>query len=161
MQIRLVDFTEDTPTEVHHSYDAKDLDLEFDDLKYTTSLELTGTVEKGHDILVFHGRVISDLERTCGRCLVSVKNHLERPFELVYEIKGKEVLETLNDLREVLILDHTISYICREDCRGLCTQCGANRNETTCQCVDTGKTSGISSIREIRTRSQKEKKKNA
>ena len=37
-------------------------------------------------------------------------------------------------LREQLLLRVPAYVVCREECRGLCPQCGANLNETTCAC---------------------------
>jgi uncharacterized protein len=36
---------------------------------------------------------------------------------------------------EQLELDHPMRVLCREDCRGLCPVCGANRNVETCDCA--------------------------
>ncbi|AKQ65205.1 hypothetical protein A176_002117 [Myxococcus hansupus] len=37
-------------------------------------------------------------------------------------------------VREQLLLALPMNAVCREDCKGLCSQCGANRNEATCAC---------------------------
>lgn len=134
MKIHLPSFKEGVPTKVQQEYDPKHLDVEFVDLKYSQPLLLDGVVEKGPDTLTFRGHLTSEAEKICARCLTSVKDPVDEPFELFYEIKGKEDIETLNDLREVLILDHPIRFICREDCRGLCPSCGVNLNETRCHC---------------------------
>ena len=34
--------------------------------------------------------------------------------------------------REYLLLDMPLRPLCRPDCRGLCPECGVNRNETAC-----------------------------
>ena len=39
-----------------------------------------------------------------------------------------EVLETL------FVLDMDSKFLCREDCKGLCAQCGANLNDGPCGC---------------------------
>ena len=120
MQIRLVDYKEGVPVEVHEEYNPQQLDIEFVDLKYTSPLSLDATIEKGLDTLSFRGHVSSHIERVCGRCLVSIKDSIDEPFDLFYEIKGKEYIETLDDIREVLILDHPLAFVCKETCQGLC-----------------------------------------
>ena len=85
----------------------------------------------------------------CARCLKSVKDHVGQPFELFYEIKGREDLETLNDLREILILDHPIRFICREECRGLCLSCGVNLNETRCNCEGIDRSAPFSQLKKL------------
>ncbi|MBP6632887.1 MAG: DUF177 domain-containing protein [Kofleriaceae bacterium] len=37
-------------------------------------------------------------------------------------------------IRELLVLAVPYAPLCREDCQGLCPQCGTDRNTQTCQC---------------------------
>jgi uncharacterized protein len=37
-------------------------------------------------------------------------------------------------IREYLLLDMPRNPLCKEDCAGLCPECGANRNHTQCDC---------------------------
>jgi uncharacterized protein len=38
-------------------------------------------------------------------------------------------------VRDAIVLELPMAPLCREDCRGLCPQCGADRNEGDCSCV--------------------------
>jgi uncharacterized protein len=38
-------------------------------------------------------------------------------------------------VRDAIVLDLPAAPLCREDCQGLCPQCGADRNESECGCV--------------------------
>ena len=38
-------------------------------------------------------------------------------------------------VRDAIVLELPMAPLCREDCRGLCPQCGADRNEGDCACV--------------------------
>ena len=135
MKLRLADFKEGAVVAVRQEYNPKDLDLEFVDLHYCKPLELEGTVEKGSVTLVFRGRLKSEIENICGRCLKGIKGPVDEPFELYYEITDQEIVDTTDDLREALILDHPLSFVCQENCKGLCPNCGANRNEADCRCA--------------------------
>lgn len=139
MKFLLHSLQEGCPKDVHEEFNAKELDLEFVDLTYLEGIMLDGTVEKTSDTLIFRGRLKSRVEHTCGRCLKPVEEPVEHPFDMVYEVRGKEEVETLDDLREILILDHPIRYLCREDCRGLCLQCGADLNPGACGCPPSSK----------------------
>ena len=33
-----------------------------------------------------------------------------------------------------ILTDWPIQVLCREDCKGICPSCGANRNQTSCGC---------------------------
>jgi len=68
----------------------------------------------------------------------------EEEIELVSEdlkasfFSGDEV-DLSGLIREQIILNIPFKPLCREDCRGLCPQCGANLNEGDCGCRrDTG-----------------------
>lgn len=41
-------------------------------------------------------------------------------------------------VREQFVLAVPFSPLCSEDCRGLCPQCGINRNQGTCECESPG-----------------------
>ena len=122
------------PERVHQEYNPKDLDLEFVDLTYLEGVTMNGTVEKSRDTLTFRGNLMSRVEHACARCLKRVEEKLDHPFEMVYDLQGKEELDTLEDIREILILDHPIRFLCREECPGLCPRCGADLNEGPCGC---------------------------
>jgi uncharacterized protein len=38
-------------------------------------------------------------------------------------------------VRDAIVLELPMAPLCREDCKGLCPQCGADRNEAECGCV--------------------------
>lgn len=136
MKLKITDFKEGVPVEVSKDYDTKDLDMEFVDLHYLTPLKMKGVVERGIDTLSFRGRLASRVERTCGRCLKKIDESMNRPFDLIYETKDRLEIETLDDLRDVVMLDHPMNYVCKDSCKGLCPHCGANLNEASCNCSD-------------------------
>ena len=142
MQLVLREFPEDEVLPVSQDYDPKALDLEFVDLKYASGLHLQGEVLKGQETLHFWGSLSAQIEHLCARCLEAVVRPMDLPFDLYYEIQGKESIDTTDDLREVLVLDHPIHFYCRPDCKGLCPQCGVNLNEKTCRCDLSGESSG-------------------
>ena len=101
------------------------------------------------------GRVQAELELECGRCLEPFRLPVDAPFDVRYlpaseasseperEVE-EEDLETsyytndaidLNELlREQFYLALPMKPLCREECRGLCPQCGTNLNTGTCDC---------------------------
>jgi uncharacterized protein len=134
MKIQVRQLRDGQPKQVHEQYDAKTLDMEFVDLKYLEAIAMDGTVEKFRDTVTFRGRLRTRVEHVCGRCLKEVEEKVDQPFDLIYDVKGKEEVETLEDLREILILDHPIRFLCREECLGVCSRCGTNLNESPCSC---------------------------
>jgi len=101
------------------------------------------------------GNVEARLEFSCARCLEPVGQDVDRDFDLIYRPQGvdrraEEVsiseAETeigyyqgegllLEDaLREQVLLATPVRALCRDDCKGLCPQCGRNLNVEQCQC---------------------------
>lgn len=149
MQIRLAEYSEGVAVPVRQTYEPKGLDLEFVDLHYTIPITMEGTVEKGPDTVSFRGALKSKVEQICGRCLKKIEEPVDKPFSLYYEIKDKDVIETIDDLRELLILEHGVVYRCTENCRGLCPQCGVDLNETQCRCPKLPQSGALGSIKEF------------
>jgi len=112
-----------------------------------------GTVSRVGEDCQVRGSLCGNLVSACDRCLAPFER--EASFELEVRVlrsgttgdRGEEVTEgvirlspdeTTIDLvtpfRAVILLDEPMKKLCREDCRGLCPVCGANRNESECDC---------------------------
>lgn len=53
-------------------------------------------------------------------------------------------------LYEHLILAQPTTYLCQEDCKGLCPQCGVNLNETSCGCKPVEKSRPFDVLKELK-----------
>jgi uncharacterized protein len=105
--------------------------------------------------LFFHGSFGGKFEGCCSRCLTNYSFDVEKSFDLVLvpdpahserkveELKREElglsyyssdVIELAPLLREQVLLASPTRPLCREDCRGLCSGCGANLNTEECAC---------------------------
>jgi uncharacterized protein len=81
----------------------------------------------------------------CRRCTAAVDGDLSIPVhERFGQVEGAEdemypITDDTIDLgplvRDAIVLELPMAPLCREDCRGLCPQCGADRNEGECDCV--------------------------
>lgn len=70
--------------------------------------------------------------------------------DLDYAHHNGEVVDLWPLLREQIILAIPIAVLCQEDCRGLCSSCGVDRNRTSCHCQMTAPLSPFSSLRDIK-----------
>jgi uncharacterized protein len=94
-------------------------------------------------------------ELLCARCLEPVLTPLQGDFDLIYRPIAVETeagehaisedeteigyyeksgLLLEDAVREQVLLNLPGRVLCREECKGLCPQCGANRNATDCGC---------------------------
>lgn len=104
--------------------------------------------------LFFDGRVSSQAIGHCARCLEQYSFDVASDFSFVLVPKSPmpdevELNEEDLDLSfyegeevdvsplvlEQIVLTLPTRPLCKEDCRGLCPQCGINRNNETCACV--------------------------
>ena len=61
---------------------------------------------------------------------------LSLPEDLtLFIIDEHHVLDLSEAMRQYALLTIPMKPLCRPDCAGLCPQCGANRNQGTCQCM--------------------------
>lgn len=126
----------------------------------TVLSDITGQVKllrTGEDILVT-GTLQATLQRECGRCLaqfaIPVSVELEDQFYPSIDVLTGAVLPAPADADEsTRIDDHHILNLwevarqefvlaaedqryCKPDCKGLCPQCGKDRNVDPCRCAD-------------------------
>ena len=101
------------------------------------------------------GRYTVEMTAKCDRCLGTARFPLDASFDLYYrpvsDIEKEEEVEIeegeaelgfyagggmeLEDiLREQVLLALPMQRVCSEDCKGICPQCGKNRNEAGCDC---------------------------
>jgi len=95
------------------------------------------------------GTFTARIEMQCRRCLELLELDVEDDLAVFFDPEATAVDEDVTlyaiepdagelDLRPVLrervILAVPDYPLCREDCRGLCPNCGANLNETDCDC---------------------------
>jgi uncharacterized protein len=101
------------------------------------------------------GQLSAPVQAPCSRCARDVQIAVDRRFEAVFvtadtgeadravELDERDldldyyqggVIDGLRLLAEQIFLELPMKVLCAEDCKGLCVQCGANLNETECDC---------------------------
>ncbi|MEN8225445.1 MAG: DUF177 domain-containing protein, partial [Bacteroidota bacterium] len=48
--------------------------------------------------------------------------------------QNEDVIDLSSSFRELILIEEQIKNICKDDCKGLCSNCGENLNEGTCGC---------------------------
>ncbi len=98
----------------------------------------------------FSGSVRGEATCGCSRCLEEFRWPFERDFRFVIALVGSLGADEEPDVgldtydgdevdlgrlaREQVLLALDVSALCSETCKGLCAQCGANRNREPCRC---------------------------
>ena len=128
-------------------------------------------IHKDKERFRLEGTARTELELTCSRCLEPFRMPVDAVFDVRYLPAGdvggdaerevaEEDLDTsvyrddqidLNEvLREQFYLALPMKPLCREDCRGLCPQCGTNLNTATCDCSPVWEDPRLSALKAIK-----------
>jgi len=144
------------PSEVQGIYEPQKLNLDTVDLKFEDKLYLDGTVLKEQAAVTFSGELKSTIRRICGRCLSERDEQLTLPFQFFYDATDDDDIDALDDIRETVLLDQPMTFLCKPDCLGLCPVCGANRNDKVCRCDGSSQGQPFSALKQIRNRIKEE-----
>lgn len=107
----------------------------------------------GTEVFV-RGRLSATVPQTCGRCLEPFPARVEVPVDvrlipkpavadsvelgaddLDVDFYDNDELDVTRVVENEAMLALPMKPLCREDCRGLCPACGANRNVAPCTCA--------------------------
>jgi uncharacterized protein len=124
------------------------LEAVLDDLVVITShvvdgepISLDVRLESVNEGIVVKGVVHVPWEGECRRCLRPVRDALDVPVFEVFEDEPVEGETSKLDIdridleplaRETVLLELPMAPLCRDDCAGLCPECGADRNAGGC-----------------------------
>lgn len=107
-----------------------------------------GQVRNTAGVLVMTGELTTRLHGVCDRCAKAFEKELNIPLEAVL-VKDSETDDFENpwtfeldgdqaDLDEILttavVLNMDSKLLCSEECKGLCSRCGADLNLGPCNC---------------------------
>ena len=139
-----------------HSYAPGEVELEDEGARLVSAAEVQGSASrKGEEVRV-RGKIVTEVELLCDRCAAPSLAPLEVEFDARFIPQSKAAGESENvellpedlgvaayegdavDLdelvREQILLALPLRNLCREDCKGLCPECGADLNAGQCSC---------------------------
>jgi uncharacterized protein len=137
------------------------------------SARIVGKAAPGELGVLLDARLDALVELACSRCTEPFEIRLTPAFrltlvpEVVEFAAGETKIEEEDaslfaakegkvDLTQIaaeqIYLDLPLKPVCEEDCRGLCPQCGANRNTTDCGCADEGMDPRLTPLLQFRKR---------
>jgi uncharacterized protein len=141
-----------------HEYAVGELVLDDDRVELAGTVRVSGNISRDEDRVVVVGEFAAVAEVECDRCLQPVQLPISNDFRLEYVTPEKyrsletaelaegdlalsifdgESIDVDDIVREQLLLAIPTHTLCRENCKGFCPVCGADRNVTTCNCEAT------------------------
>lgn len=134
---------------------AESFPIEADDIRLITGVlfrvRFTGTPHRVESLGLLKTRV----RMTCDRCLEPFRRSLKVRFHTLHlpiremPVRSGRItqeedfftayftghhIDVWHMIHEQIILQIPIKRLCRPDCRGICSECGTNRNKQTCTC---------------------------
>jgi len=133
--------------EVSEEISAEELRLPHS-VKTVGNIKVNAIVDKFEDSFRIKVNVKTELVEQCDKCLEEFDSQFDENGEQIYQVGRGEYedddIEVLPDntkeielnelINEVFLINRPIQNTCKEDCKGLCPDCGKNLNQTTCNC---------------------------
>ena len=134
-----------------------EIDLETAGVELASEVNVRGEARKNEAGVEVKGTANGALEIDCTRCLKAVATPFDIEFDVSFispehassakeiqlnqadlgaDVFGGEELDLNELVREQILLSLPEQTLCREDCEGLCQNCGADLNEGDCGCGD-------------------------
>ena len=123
----------------------KDLGLELIRVPEGADLALTLRMESVTEGVLVSARAQAALQGECGRCLREISETLDATFQELYAYEHSTTDETTDEdevgrlqgdlvdlepaLRDAVVLALPVTPLCRDDCPGLCPECGVHWDE--------------------------------
>lgn len=143
------------PTGATRRYELDDKQLDLGDGRPVRPIKGNVRLTRTQNGVLADASVWGEIQLECGRCLTEVTQPIEFPFSEeyyqtvvvntgaalprpeepdVFLIDETHKLDLGEAMREYALLSVPMLPLCREDCKGLCPECGANLNDEECGC---------------------------
>jgi uncharacterized protein len=138
-----------------HVYNPEELNPVDERVKLTAPATVNGKVRLAGNEVFVNGHFDTRVQVECDRCLKPIELPVSADFELDYitgseyessavaELTEAEMSVAVFDgkaidvdeiVKEQILLAVPTRMLCREDCKGICPQCGVDRNTGECNC---------------------------
>ena len=171
MRIEL-DKLEDLGGKFSRVYGLDELDLDNREVRLIDPAKVQGRTSRKGSEVEFSGELTANIEVPCGRCLKPVRLPIHSEFaerfvpavswraeeqhelheeDLNLAVFDGEAIDLDDVVREEILLALPGHVLCSEDCKGLCSICGIDRNTSSCQCENRAIDSRWEKLKELRT----------
>jgi uncharacterized protein len=137
-------------------YEPDELNLDDDRMRLAGIPRVSGRIEQKGRRVEVEGRLVTQVEVECDRCLkpveLPVDARFEREFMTAQDYEEQQAVELTEDdldlsvydgeaididelVKEELMLAVPAQVLCREACQGICAVCGEDKNLVNCGCA--------------------------
>ncbi len=136
-----------------YSFNAPASEIGLED-EFLREIKVDATLEKTGTQYYLRAKIETTGKFACDRCVGQFDRPLNSSYQMYYvwdgtdtssldpaEVQvippGLSIIDIGDDVRQTILLSVPLKILCREDCKGLCSQCGKNLNEGPCSCRET------------------------
>jgi uncharacterized protein len=122
------------------------------DEQFSDKVKIKVKLDKSARQILIHTNIWSEGVFVCDRCLANFKKPVNGMYSMVYiqsdrstiDLKKEDEVQVLSadtnyidldeDVRQYIFLAIPQKLLCQEECKGICPECGVNRNIESCTC---------------------------
>jgi uncharacterized protein len=116
---------------------------------YPDEIKVRALVDRLDNIFRIRITIHTVLHLVCDRCLENFTSDFHEELDRIYQVgsgaldgddevefipEGSREIDLCNALNETFIIARPIRVVCKEACKGLCSNCGTNLNLKSCAC---------------------------
>ena len=142
------------------TFELETFEFEGEEIRAIEKVDVEGVAISENDVIVINASIKTKLQLSCSRCLDTfiypIDIDIEERFTHDKELQNEETMfvdsDTLNIteiIENSIISTLPIKRLCKEDCKGLCSQCGENKNVENCSCLDYDVDVRLAKLREL------------
>ena len=114
-----------------------------------------------------HGHVKADVQESCDRCLTEFVEATKTKFNVILTrdesllteqnmdviqfLESEESIDLTPVIHDVVLLAEPFKRLCSETCKGMCSTCGTNLNESKCDCYVTNSDSRWDALKKLKS----------
>ncbi|MFC1650770.1 DUF177 domain-containing protein [Candidatus Latescibacterota bacterium] len=168
--------------------DVLELDVQAEDITFVDGIHVVCKTHKYIDLSRLEIEVTAHAEQDCSLCAEPFRQEIKGDFSLIirhlkkgelipsfaeddsedieaYDDNliflpfGEDSIDISENVHDALLLAVPLKPVCKDDCKGLCTQCGANLNISDCSCAKNNTDSRWQALSKLANKSSEDKKK--
>ena len=138
-----------------HSYEEGELVLGEDRVRLVQPPTVSGELRREDRRVQVMGRLVARVEAECDRCLKFIELPVDSSFKIEYvtreDYQAQQAVELTEDDLDLTVFDGEVididalvveetllavpdHILCKDDCKGICPECGKDRNSVDCDC---------------------------
>lgn len=132
--------------DIDFAYHKENLVYNNETIEILKPIQIKGKVDIAQGVAELKLSVSTCLLYTCSRCLEPFETELdlvvdekvskdEQEDESIITLEEGDVLDIRDVVMNNIYLALPLKVLCKEDCKGLCQDCGKNLNEGQCSCT--------------------------